>query len=435
MRKVSIFFLLACLLVFSTITVFAENNLGREILGDQNGWAAYGDGTTGGANAKKENVYTVTNRSELTKALGGKNNNTPKIIYVKGEIKVNQPYEKYKDPEYNFQDYLKKYSPENWGMEKEVSGALDEARARSAENQQEDVIVYVGSNTSIIGLGDNAKIVGVNLRVVDAKNVIIRNIDFESPVDYFPQWDPTDGDNGHWNSELDCITIDGSKNVWLDHNSFSDGDFLDPDGEKYFGMQYQRHDGLIDIINQSDLITVSYNYIHDHAKTILVGADEDATQNRGHLRVTFHHNFFEDLVSRNPRVRFGKVHVYNNYYKVPENADYSYRYSLGVGVECKTYAENNYFDLNWENVTWNGDITTIIQNWAGKGQNIYTEGSILKLGSSKPTQIDLVDQHNTIHPEKKVGRDVGWKPTLYKRLDPTENVPAIVIENAGAGNL
>ena len=33
------------------------------------------------------------------------------------------------------------------------------------------------------------------------------------------------------------------------------------------------------------------------------------------LRVTLHHNLFESIGQRTPRVRFGKVHVYNNLYR------------------------------------------------------------------------------------------------------------------------
>jgi len=31
--------------------------------------------------------------------------------------------------------------------------------------------------------------------------------------------------------------------------------------------------------------------------------------------VTFHHNRFSNVTERAPRVRFGRVHVFNNYYE------------------------------------------------------------------------------------------------------------------------
>ena len=73
-------------------------------------------------------------------------------------------YEDYKDPEYSIEAYLKAYDPKKWGK-KEPTGKLEEARLRSKDNQKERVLIRVGSNTTIIGLGDDAKIVGGGLYV------------------------------------------------------------------------------------------------------------------------------------------------------------------------------------------------------------------------------------------------------------------------------
>lgn len=35
---------------------------GRDVLGSKDGWGAYGKGTTGGADASSDQVYTVKNR-------------------------------------------------------------------------------------------------------------------------------------------------------------------------------------------------------------------------------------------------------------------------------------------------------------------------------------------------------------------------------------
>lgn len=52
------------------------------------GWAAQGTGTTGGADASPDHVYIVTNRSELVDALDNASV-APKIIYVSGTIDAN----------------------------------------------------------------------------------------------------------------------------------------------------------------------------------------------------------------------------------------------------------------------------------------------------------------------------------------------------------
>uniref|UniRef100_A0A1D1XUI6 Putative pectate lyase P59 n=1 Tax=Anthurium amnicola TaxID=1678845 RepID=A0A1D1XUI6_9ARAE len=45
---------------------------------------------------------------------------------------------------------------------------------------------------------------------------------------------------------------------------------------------------------------------------MLIGADCTNTDDRC-IRVTIHHCFFDGTRQRHPRVRFGKVHMYNNY--------------------------------------------------------------------------------------------------------------------------
>ena len=44
-------------------------DLGREVLANDDGWAAFGGGTTGGASAAPGNVFVVTNRQGLIAAL------------------------------------------------------------------------------------------------------------------------------------------------------------------------------------------------------------------------------------------------------------------------------------------------------------------------------------------------------------------------------
>ena len=46
---------------------------------------------------------------------------------------------------------------------------------------------------------------------------------------------------------------------------------------------------------------------------ILISASTEHTDDTV-IRVTLHHNHFDGTLSRHPRLRFGKVHAYNNYY-------------------------------------------------------------------------------------------------------------------------
>jgi hypothetical protein len=60
-------------------------------------------------------------------------------------------------------------------------------------------------------------------------------------------------------------------------------------------------------------LTIIYRcHFAQHDKTILIGADPTHVGDRC-IRVTIHHCFFDGTRQRHPRVRFGKVHLYNNY--------------------------------------------------------------------------------------------------------------------------
>lgn len=47
----------------------------------------------------------------------------------------------------------------------------------------------------------------------------------------------------------------------------------------------------------------------------VVPSDNNGAEDKGHLRVTYHHNRFEKINSRGPSVRFGTLHAYSNSYK------------------------------------------------------------------------------------------------------------------------
>ncbi|ARP42958.1 Pectate lyase [Geobacillus thermodenitrificans] len=428
--------LLACL----SIPMQANaKELGHEVLKPYDGWAAYGEGTTGGAMASPQNVFVVTNRTELIQALGGNNhtnqyNSVPKIIYVKGTIDLNvddnnQPVgpDFYKDPHFDFEAYLREYDPATWGK-KEVEGPLEEARVRSQKKQKDRIMVYVGSNTSIIGVGKDAKIKGGGFLIKNVDNVIIRNIEFEAPLDYFPEWDPTDGTLGEWNSEYDSISIEGSSHIWIDHNTFTDGDHPDRSLGTYFGRPFQQHDGALDIKNSSDFITISYNVFTNHDKVTLIGASDSRMADSGHLRVTLHHNYYKNVTQRLPRVRFGQVHIYNNYYEFSNLADYDFQYAWGVGVFSQIYAQNNYFSFDWDI-----DPSLIIKVWSKNEESMYETGTIVDLPNGR-RYIDLVASYNESN-TLQLKKEVTWKPMFYHVIHPTPSVPALVKAKAGAGNL
>ncbi|QLH21000.1 polysaccharide lyase family 1 protein [Streptomyces sp. Rer75] len=388
------------------------------------GWASADGGTTGGAKADKAHTFTVTNRAELVKALGD-GDATPRLIRVKGTIDANtddagKPLScaDYATDGYSLDAYLTAYDPATWGKAA-PSGPQEDARAASAARQYERVELKVGSNTTILGVGRNARLLGASLQIRGVDNVIVRNVTFEDAFDCFPAWDPTDGDDGNWNSEYDNLVVYGSTHVWVDHNTFTDGRRPDSAQPSYFGRLYQQHDGELDVVRGADLVTASWNVFADHDKTLMIGnSDSAGATDRGKLRVTLHHNLFKNIVERAPRVRFGKVDAYNNHFVAPRSG---YAYSWGIGVESQLYAEANAFT-----VPASVDPATIIKKW--KGTALTAKNN--HLGGKAA---DLLALHNAGVPDEQLGGDAGWTPTLRTRVDAPRAVPGIVGKDAGAG--
>lgn len=398
----------------------------RAVLPAGDGWAFAEGSTTGGADATPDHVYTVTNRAELIAAFADAGD-APKIVRIAGTIHGNADAagtpigcEEYQRDGYTLEKYLAAYDPEVWGMDEVPSGPLEDARVASAKLQAAAVNVKVPSNTTLVGVGRNATVVGASLQVKNVSNVIVRNISFEDTYDCFPQWDPTDGDTGHWNSEYDNLVVYGSDHVWVDHNTFSDGDRPDADQPSYFDELFQQHDGLFDIVRGADLVTVSYNVLKDHDKTMLIGNSDGAgADDRGKLRVTLHHNLFKDVNERAPRVRFGQVDSYNNHFVSTKGSAYGYSY--GIGAESQLVAEHNAFTLN------SGvDKATILKKWS---ESSLTAGDNYVNGR----KTDLIAVHNAGVPAEHLTEGADWKPKLRTRVDHPLVVPLVVALKAGAG--
>ncbi|MFE9437514.1 polysaccharide lyase family 1 protein [Streptomyces sp. NPDC006602] len=402
-------------------------DIGRDTLAPNDGWAAADGGTTGGAAADDAHVYTVTDRAGLVRALDG-GSDTPKIIKIAGTIDANTEDDgdhldcaDYATDGYGLKKYLAAYDPRTWGSAP-PSGPQEQARQASAARQAERVALPVGSNTTIVGLGSKAVLKGGSLQVSNADNVIIRNLELRDAYDCFPVWQPNNGGLGDWKTAYDTLWLRGATHVWVDHVTASDKGHPDEKEPTYFARNYLRHDGLLDITGGSDLVTVSWSRFADHDKAMLIGNSDSATGDRGKLRVTLHHNEFESVVQRAPRVRFGQVHLYNNRYVVPEDA-HDYRYSVGVSTESGIYAENNAF-------TTPGHIEAadLVKSWNGTA--LHNSGSLF---NGYP--VDLLTIYNAYNSgsERDLTADVGWTPTLHTKIDSAATVDREVARGAGAG--
>ncbi|WP_156724297.1 pectate lyase family protein [Streptomyces apocyni] len=400
----------------------------RQVLAANDGWAAAGSGTTGGADADASQVHTVTTWVEFKDALA-KGGDAPKIIKVVGMLDATATATAsgcaaFEADGYDFDQYLADYDPETWGYENPVSGEQEDLRDASAKVQSAAIKAFIPSNTTIIGVGKKAGITGASLQIKDVDNVILRNLTVESAIDCFPQWDPTDGSKGAWNSEYDAVVVYNATHVWLDHNTFTDGRYPDSAAPSYYGQLYQQHDGLIDIVRGADLVTVSWNVLKDHDKTMLIGnsdSEKVAEGDRGRLRVTLHHNLFQDLNERAPRVRFGQVDSYNNHFVATRGSVYGYSY--GIGKESRLVAEHNAFTL-----AGHVDPARILKKWKDSpltAENNYVNGR----------KTDLIAVHNAGVPDEQLTEGAGWTPALRTHVDHPACLPKKVRKGAGAGRL
>ena len=191
--------------------------------------------------------------------------------------------------------------------------------------------VNVGSNKTIIGADTSSTLIG-NLLLNGVSNIIIQNINIQNKLGV------GSGDGIEANN--------GSSEIYVNKCTFIDC-----------------ADGAFDIKNGSNNITFSwcrfkYPTQKDHCFPNLIGHDDNNGYiDKGKLKVTVHHNWYDiGCQQRMPRVRFGEVHVYNNYYGfMPTNPGSDY--AIGVGVECSILVENCYFDnidITWWEWTYSG---------------------------------------------------------------------------------
>lgn len=270
------------------------------------------------------------------------------------------------------------------------------------ENNAQPEIVYLGGNfytasTTLITLKNTANIsilgdmTGADLKNIgfdlkNSRNIIIRNLSIHEV--FYPG---------------DAINIDNSYYIWIDHCELYN--------KIGGGITGEIYDGLIDINNGASYITVSWSYLHDQIKTSLIGSHDESEYKSGdkNIKVTFHNNWFKNTHSRNPSIRYGRAHLFNNYF---ENIE---EYGIAARLGAHVLSENNYFERAKTALT-----TEKFQVSGEPHGYICDKGSIFKncKYQNKISQADC---------------DFWTADTLpYKYLlDETELVPEIVKARAG----
>jgi len=243
--------------------------------------------------------------------------------------------------------------------------------------------VTVASNKTIIGVGSGSGLTGIGLSIKGVSNVIVRNLKISKVL--------ASSGNG------DSIHIEKSNHVWIDHNDLS--------SDTSHGTDY--YDGQLDITHAADYITVSYNYIHDHIKCSLVGhSDSNASEDTGHLHVTYDHNYFRNCDQRTPSLRFGTGHVYDNYFDGASTGSTGIHSRMGAQM----LVQNNVF----RNVKVPIETT----------KDSDVDGFVNQTGNDFGGGSNLITQTGSF-----------TNPPYSYALDPTTSVINLVTANAGTGKV
>ena len=123
-----------------------------------------------------------------------------------------------------------------------------------------------------------------------------------------------------------------SYHIWVHNNTIEKG-YNAYAGNGIVDDDKADGDGSLDI-KWAEYVTVSYNVFKDAHKTSLVGGGTSHEQDW----ITYHHNWFNNTESRNPRARVAHVHSYNNYFYNNK------QYGIAASHNSKIFSEANYFE-------------------------------------------------------------------------------------------
>ncbi|MFO7656030.1 MAG: hypothetical protein R6W78_03110 [Bacteroidales bacterium] len=270
----------------------------------------------------------------------------------------------------------------------------------------------VGSNKTIIGLqGAKVKSDSAVLRITNSSNVIIKNLTFK----------------GLNRPKEQNTVLHNAQNVWLDHNSFIDG-----------------YGNLIEISGTSDFITLSWNvfkhtwFAHDHTGVNIGRSDKD-TESMGHLNVTLHHNLYEKMVNeRMPRVRFGKVHTFNNLCLAGTDDLFRSYYAVRPGVDANVLSERNIykdfigFSWWWTSEELGAENATPFNYARGNKNSILESVEDVCIPNCLEGPIDIKEHEGVTGKAGFYSNGKAFIPSYSYYAEPTERLEEKIRAGAGA---
>ncbi|KAM5362162.1 hypothetical protein ACJZ2D_012684 [Fusarium nematophilum] len=200
-------------------------------------------------------------------------------------------------------------------------------------------IVRVESDTSIIGVGSGSGLTGGGFRMKDVTNVILRNLKMNNPPE-----------------GKDLIDIESSTYIWFS----------------------------------------------DHWKASLIGhSDSNADEDTGKLHVTYHHNYWSNINSRAPSIRFGTAHIYSSCYEDVPTSGVNSRMGAQVLVE-----QTSFNNVNRAIVT---NLDSDEDGFAAENGNLYTNS------------------------ETQITQEKDFTPPYSYTTDPASCICELVKAKAGTG--
>lgn len=322
--------------------------------GGVTGYATQNGGTTGGAGGQTVRATTGT---AIHQALCSRaSSSTPITIQVEGTI--------------------------NHGNTAKVSGSSCNTAAGVIELKQI-------SNVTIVGVGNGAVFDQLGIHIREASNIVIQNVTVKNVK---KSGSPTSNGGDAIGMESDV------RNVWVDHVTLEAS-----------GGESEGYDGLFDMKDNTQYVTLSYSILRNSGRGGLIGSSES---DRSNGYVTFHHNLYENIDSRTPLLRGGIAHMYNNHYRQLNESGINSR----AGARAKV--DNNYFEDSKD------VLGTFYTSEAGYWQ---VSGNIF----DNVTWGSRDDDHNPAGPNPTSNTSVSI-PYGFA-LDAANCVPSVVAQTAGAG--
>jgi len=233
-------------------------------------------------------------------------------------------------------------------------------------NYTDTGMVIISSNKTIIGM-NGATLNGVGLSIYGVSNVIIKNLRINKV------------------QGADCVTIkQESHHIWIDHNEFWQ--------DRNHGWDY--YDELMEITDRSDYVTISNNIFHDAHTALLVGSDDHQITDEGHLRVTMHGNYLYNISERQPSIRFGFMHIFNNYFLNGSG------YTIGVTINGTVRTDNNLFEN--QNIPIYTDFNSSPGIISGASTNLYINSGANQITSAASKWLPPYQYSSSLLPSSEV---------------------------------